>query len=210
MIEGTATVSADGLSVSTDPGTGITHPGWHGLTPPGGPAGPNGPPPPAAIPNGSTPVIHDPVALPLIAQETGGLLAHDNLKWSPPASGSLTVKIEVDGPLGEFMKRTGNLSLDSQTFTLTPNSVGVKTLGATSQDYTELLGKDGFASIEGDRLYGAKIQVTETTVKPDGKVGKIDVRTFYLYRWISAVLRSTPSLAKGPRRRSKRRSTTAR
>jgi hypothetical protein len=35
VIEGTATVSADGLSVTTDPGTGITHPGWHGLTPPG-------------------------------------------------------------------------------------------------------------------------------------------------------------------------------
>ncbi len=35
VIEGTATVSADGESVRTDPGTGITHPGWHGLTPPG-------------------------------------------------------------------------------------------------------------------------------------------------------------------------------
>ncbi len=35
VIEGTATVSADGLSATTDPGTGITHPGWHGLTPPG-------------------------------------------------------------------------------------------------------------------------------------------------------------------------------
>ena len=54
-IEGSATVSADGLSVVTDPGTGITHPGWHGLVPPngsgggggggggGGPGGPNGP-----------------------------------------------------------------------------------------------------------------------------------------------------------------------
>jgi hypothetical protein len=28
-IEGTATVSADGLSVVTDPGVGVTHPGWH-------------------------------------------------------------------------------------------------------------------------------------------------------------------------------------
>src|SRR5262249_54928426 len=34
VIEGTATVSANGLSVRTDPGTGITHPGWHGLTAP--------------------------------------------------------------------------------------------------------------------------------------------------------------------------------
>lgn len=41
VIEGSATVSADGLSVSTDPGTGITHPGWHGLTPPGSPTKPD-------------------------------------------------------------------------------------------------------------------------------------------------------------------------
>src|SRR5262249_17223296 len=35
VFDGTATVSADGLYVTTDPGTGITHPGWHGLAPPG-------------------------------------------------------------------------------------------------------------------------------------------------------------------------------
>lgn len=35
VIEGTATVSADGLTVTTDPDTGITHPGWHGVTPSG-------------------------------------------------------------------------------------------------------------------------------------------------------------------------------
>jgi len=44
VIEGTATVSADGLAVHTDPGTGVTHPGWHGLTPPGGPNDPTCPP----------------------------------------------------------------------------------------------------------------------------------------------------------------------
>ncbi len=38
VIEGTATVSADGLSATTDPGMGITKPGWHGLTPPGSPS----------------------------------------------------------------------------------------------------------------------------------------------------------------------------
>jgi len=35
VIDGTATVSADGLTVTTDPGTGVTHPGWHRLAPPG-------------------------------------------------------------------------------------------------------------------------------------------------------------------------------
>src|SRR5262249_25511611 len=34
-IDGTATVSADGKTARTDPGMGVTHPGWHGLTPPG-------------------------------------------------------------------------------------------------------------------------------------------------------------------------------
>ncbi|MEM1343501.1 MAG: Ig-like domain-containing protein, partial [Pseudomonadota bacterium] len=37
VIEGTATVSEDGKTVTTDPGVGITKPGWHGLTPPGNP-----------------------------------------------------------------------------------------------------------------------------------------------------------------------------
>src|SRR6266700_3961814 len=49
VIEGTATVSADGLLVRTDPGTGITHPGWHGLAPPGKDQGP--PPPPQPNPH---------------------------------------------------------------------------------------------------------------------------------------------------------------
>ncbi len=39
VIEGVATVSEDGLTVSTNPGTGITHPGWHGVTPPGSDGG---------------------------------------------------------------------------------------------------------------------------------------------------------------------------
>ena len=42
VIEGTGTVSADGLYVTTDPGTGVTHPGWHGLAPPGTTAGGGG------------------------------------------------------------------------------------------------------------------------------------------------------------------------
>ncbi|MFB8829778.1 hypothetical protein ACE0DR_11595 [Azotobacter sp. CWF10] len=46
VIDGTGTVSADGLSVTTDPDSGITRPGWHGMTPPGSPAsGPDAPPP---------------------------------------------------------------------------------------------------------------------------------------------------------------------
>jgi hypothetical protein len=37
-IAGTCTVSADGKTIKTDPGTGITKPGWFTITPPGTPA----------------------------------------------------------------------------------------------------------------------------------------------------------------------------
>ena len=32
VVDGTGTVSDDGLFVTTDPGTGVTHPGWHGMS----------------------------------------------------------------------------------------------------------------------------------------------------------------------------------
>lgn len=35
VIDGTGTVSQDGRFVVTNPGSGVTRPGWHGLTPPG-------------------------------------------------------------------------------------------------------------------------------------------------------------------------------
>ncbi len=40
VIDGTCTVSSNGLYVTTDPGNGVTHPGWHGMTPPGSPPNP--------------------------------------------------------------------------------------------------------------------------------------------------------------------------
>jgi hypothetical protein len=43
VIEGSVTVSPDGLTVVTDPGTGITKAGWHGVTGSGSPT--NSPPP---------------------------------------------------------------------------------------------------------------------------------------------------------------------
>ncbi len=49
VIEGTATVSADGKTVSTDPGVGVTHPGWHGLVPPGDMTKGPGPQPPPCV-----------------------------------------------------------------------------------------------------------------------------------------------------------------
>lgn len=43
VIDGTATVSEDGLTLVSDPGSGIDQPGWHGFTPPGFRVGGYGP-----------------------------------------------------------------------------------------------------------------------------------------------------------------------
>lgn len=48
VIDGTGTVSEDGQYVLTDPGTGITRPGWHGMTTAG--SNTKGPPPPPPPP----------------------------------------------------------------------------------------------------------------------------------------------------------------
>ena len=70
MIDGTATASADGLTVTTDPGQGITKPGWHGMTPPTtnthtDPAPPVPPPPPPPMGDEGDPnvVEKDPMAV---------------------------------------------------------------------------------------------------------------------------------------------------
>ncbi len=215
VIEGTATVSVDGLTVTTDPDTGITHPGWHGVTPPGGPGAPFGGPPDPPGPD-SCPIIvsavaqdcgcssgmvashvatlamppctryDDPVALPLITRERHADLNLAELSWTRPAMGSLTVTIEVDGPLAEFMKKTGDLALAAaQTFTLTANGpIKSKAFKATSRTYDEMFPKGGFAKLDSDQLYGARIQVTETFKLPTGEQSH-RVKTFYLYRWIT-------------------------
>jgi hypothetical protein len=49
VISGTATVSADGQTITTNPGSGVTQPGWHGFTPAGS-QGTSGSAPSAATP----------------------------------------------------------------------------------------------------------------------------------------------------------------
>jgi hypothetical protein len=189
VIEGTATVTADGKSVHTDPGSGITHPGWHGLTPPGGSGGAGGGPPPAPAAriraDASHTTIHEPVDLPLISTSTGGVLSDSNLSWSTPSQGTLTVNIKIDGPLSSFMKPSANVSfLANQTLTFSKINQPPQSLLGIAKPYDALV-KGGFGAIEGDRLYGSKISVTETHVVP-GQPTTADVRTYYLYRWVDA------------------------
>jgi hypothetical protein len=209
VINGTGTVSADGLTVVSDPDSGIVAPGWHGVTPPGG-CGDGGDPPPPPPPDTPQDTRHeaDPTTLPLLFGESGNL---PTLTWTapdklpdtppppPPPAGDcpvpplpqdppgkkqpyVTVTIEVDGPLADFMKKSGNLNLVSQSFTLQAGSGETKTFGADAKSYAELI-PGGFKSIEENRLYGSKIKVTEITGRPDGSK-HTEIKTYFIYRFL--------------------------
>jgi Tol biopolymer transport system component len=208
-IDGSATVSADGLSLTTDPDNGITKPGWHGPTPPGSPADPDGPPPevlqctavapPNAEPEG--PGAPELVPLPMISGQSGSFKLPT---WTAPPKAptgqacsvtpSLKVKIEIDGPLKQFMQKTssGDANVDSlplvnQEFTLKAGGrTRGKTLAASALSYDQMFGPNGFQSLPRDRLYGSSITVTETLQNADGSM-QVAATTYFIYRWIDVV-----------------------
>jgi hypothetical protein len=213
VIEGTATVSADGLSATTDPDSGITKPGWHGLTPPGSCSGSGGPPPlPPPKPEPTDTIVeHEPQSLGMIFGEAGPGIKRT---WSAPGkvpgapepppprtrcgvpprppSGmmvqpSLNVTIEVDGPLATFLTKPagGGLDLVSQSFTLQAGA-GDVTFAGEPKTYDQLFGMDGFKNLTRDQLYGSKIKITEILQKADGS-RQFDIYTFYLYRWVDVI-----------------------
>jgi hypothetical protein len=208
-ITGTATVSPDGLSATTDPGSGITTPGWFGVTPPGGCGGSGGPPPePVPAENffeGEDVVtIHAPVAMGFILDSGGSEIAsftftaddpNPDLPVPAPIPGCavpphkngdpqqpfLNVTIEIDGPLAKFAKpsKETDLPLVGQAFTLSAGDKQTKTFSITSK----LFDPEGLASLDHDQLYGSSIKITEIHQFADGKRTR-DVRTFFLYRWV--------------------------
>ncbi|QLE56855.1 Ig-like domain-containing protein [Nostoc sp. TCL26-01] len=167
VIEGTATVSEDGKFVRTDPGTGITHPGWHGLTPPGSCGGSGGAPPPPPPPPSPKDTMHESeLVIPLITGESGSFLtktwtAPDKLPDSPPPPPPtpgcavpqrpkdpdkkqpyIQVNIQVEGPLADFMKqRSGTTEpLTGSSFTLQAGSGEKHSLEAVVKSYVEMAG----------------------------------------------------------------------
>jgi hypothetical protein len=215
-IDGTATVSADGLSVTTDPGMGITHPGWHGLPPPGG-CGKSGGPPPAPPPPPKptdTTKTEDPIVQLYSGHGEDGEFA---LTWdapnrdpSDPPPGppnpkcptpprppttkkdkTLTVQIDVDGPLSDFTHRgTNSLPLSGATFTLVAGSGERKKFEAIWKDVDDMFKTlfffgGGLKSLDHNVLFGSKITVTTTTVDGDGNK-MTDIQPYYLYRFIDA------------------------
>ncbi|MFV0383540.1 Ig-like domain-containing protein, partial [Paracoccus sp. (in: a-proteobacteria)] len=202
VIEGTATVSADGKTVTTDPGTGITKPGWHGMTPPGGCGGDGGPPkqPEEPKPEDTTEELA-PEIVALIFNEGAGFswertwTAKEELEDTPPPppgedecappappgdtdqhQPDLKVKITIDGPLGDFLKKSGDLKLQNTEFVLRAGTGKEKSLGLAAQSFDEmeagtffgLFGTTGIKACEDNILFGSKVTIEETTTRPDG------------------------------------------
>ncbi|MCG2592459.1 Ig-like domain-containing protein, partial [Ramlibacter sp. XY19] len=210
VINGTGTVSEDGLTVVSDDDSGIRAPGWHGLTPPGGCGGSGGPPPEPTPVDPSEQVITNPAqALAFITGDAAGQSIFSR-QWNAPPPlpnqpppppipdcdvpphhpGSnqdpfINVTIELDGPLADFAKQTGDLGIVGQSFTLSPGGPS-KTFAVAAKSYVEMFGANGIANLNRDQLYGSKIKITTIEQKSNGdRIRTID--TFYVDRWVDVV-----------------------
>src|SRR5262245_17590529 len=161
VIEGTATVSADGATVRTDPGTGITHPGWHGLAPPGSPNDPPCNPTAAHDINVEPFPVIDGVHDYLFTNDVGvvrlsfGNAAQKQVANQDPCSPAniratpLIISIRPEGPLREF--------LDQDKFPdlmLLPGQQG-----SVSIKMKPLLTPDRISKATNNILFGAKLKI---------------------------------------------------
>ena len=211
---GSGTVSDNGLTIVSDPGVGVLAPGWHFTDPStemddgscsGGSGGSSSPPAPSPSRAAPSPTMESPVPKLMVNEPTE---VFPDLSWGnpsgggcgsgggPPSSGplpvgALHVKIEIDGPLADFMKKTGDQPINANSeFTLVDPSREHKTFRATAKSFVEMFGTNGLANINRDRLYGAKVKVTEEKTVDDGMGGtetETTIKTFYAYRWVAAV-----------------------
>ena len=184
VIEGTATVSEDGQFLTTDPGTGVTHPGWHGLVPPGTE---NSPP---CDPTATHDKMVDPVPVTsglqdrfykddsgqftLLIRNAATLLESsddpcdsNNIKATP-----LVVNLKVEGPADEFLS-----GLRSQDFELEPQQ----------ERKIEVEVKDlipGIKTVEVDRLYGVKVSIQG--YKHGEPESRLIDKEIFIYRYLDA------------------------
>ena len=214
VIEGTGTVTPDGSQVVSDPGVGITRPGWHGWTPPGTCTGSGGPPPPPPPPDPDEVVTeHAPQNLNFITG-SADWAGFPGFTWNspplppgsdppppPPPGGCgipphsdadgatpfVAVFIAIDGPLTNYAKKgaTG-LPLQSQAFTLVAGTNETKRFDFFSKTYDEMFGANGFKKLFRDQLYGAEVKIT--VIRQDAAGNRTrDIQTFRSYRWVSVI-----------------------
>ena len=175
VIEGTATVSADGLSVRTDPGTGVTHPGWHGLTPPGSPT--------TAPCDPNSPRDQDPPGRLAVSAASDYLFVNDNqageLRFIRDGSPSdrcrdslLVLDIIVEGPVDEFLEG------------LPQHSIQMLRPGAqvTIPFHCRAL-LPTIQSVNVDRLYGVRVSIR---VYPPNKPTLLVDHDIFVYRFLDA------------------------
>ena len=183
-IDGTATVSADGLTATTDPGNGVTHPGWHGLTPPGGPSSP--PCMPTTHTIDVTPV---PVSFGLTDQfftSDGGTFQFGIGNAAKPIdpnqnpcspenaqANPLELTLTVDGPAGAFLM---GLPEGISPYALEP--------GQNQQwSVSEIALLPNVANLSADQLYGVQIHIV---AYPDGEPNNILLdKTFSVARFLA-------------------------
>ena len=187
VIEGTATVSSDGLTASTDPGTGITHPGWHGLTPPGTQTGGGS----NCLPSSSSPPT-DVKPIPVTMGVRDFLFTSDDggftLSFGNAASGivpslgacaeanvsatPMVVNIEINGPAELFL--TG---LVDQEFTLLPQQQ--KSLRIEVNDLLSQI-----KEIHLDQFYSANVRIRSWQLNRPNEI-LLD-QTMFVSRFVDA------------------------
>jgi hypothetical protein len=213
VINGTGTVSADGLTVVSDPEAGVRAPGWHGLTPPGTepddedpecPTEPAAPPEPEEEP--------EPTEV-LVGLLTGDEPTPDELNdysIEPPPEGYLkTVTVTVDPELFIVLTENGGLFGDndiplsggSWNLTSDDDALEFDWIGE-SYDVLESLGVlDEFA------IYGGLVTIRESVQKepedeeegedvPEGECPPppegeeppvVTIQEFAIYRYVNPV-----------------------
>jgi hypothetical protein len=196
-IDGTATVSADGLSVTTDPGNGITHPGWHGLAPMGSPTAPvcDGPP---TILAPVVPDLHDSVKDFLFTSPTqtaqlefsndAGPLAGNVCGKANTTASQLEVVIDFAPTALQFLKLVsgqGKKNSLHQDIKLQPGAPYTIPLVQLPKDISKLTT---------DQLFGTHFTITVNKIDPGTAATKskpvvtnlMPAKTYYIYRLIDA------------------------
>ncbi len=197
VINGTGTVSADGLTVVSDPDSGIRAPGWHSMTPPGSPGGGTPPPPiPCDPPGGPIQPTESFLTLGMI---TGGETASTLLDLaanlpSPGPGEQVNVDIKLDGVAAKFLKINGSTSFARNGST--PSGTIVSEL--KTRAYSELPG--GLNSFNEPTVFGGVVTVTVTRSAADPShsdcpvKSAVEVRKYIVYRYIDSRSGETPTV----------------
>ncbi|CAN7346405.1 Ig-like domain-containing protein [Pseudoduganella sp. LjRoot289] len=193
VINGTATVSADGKTVVSDEGSGILAPGWHGMTPPGGPSDPPCDP--------TVPKDKEVPPVPLVSGVQDYLFKDDagtftisvgnNAAKLDPSKDAcdpvnehatpLVVKITVEGNTGSGEFLTG--LMPALVFSLAPQQIkNIKV------DMKALLTAANLDAALADILYGARIKIEGYKSDSSGAASGGDLinKQMFVYRFFDA------------------------